>query len=154
MKRFWLLIFLYAGIYSQDTVTIMTYNVLHFSGNTTGRAQSIKKVMDYAQPDIVIFEELEHQSGIDLLLSDVFNVDSTAFAAGTLRSSTYMKTGSIYRKSKLDLSSHVVLSTVLRSNIMVWNGNNDGGQLMPAGIYFARMESGTRVLTQKMVLLK
>jgi len=53
----------------------MTYNVLHFSGNTTGRVQSIKKVMDYAQPDIVIFEELEHQSGIDLLLSDVFNVD-------------------------------------------------------------------------------
>ena len=102
MKRFWLLIFLYAVIYSQDTLTIMTYNVLHFSGNTTGRAQSIKKVMDYAQPDIVIFEELEHQSGIDLLLSDVFNVDSTAFAAGTLPSSSYMKTGIIYRKSKLD----------------------------------------------------
>ena len=115
MKRFLLLIFLYAGVYSQDTLTIMTYNVLHFSGNTTGRAQSIKKVMDYAQPDIVIFEELEHQSGIDLLLSDVFNVDSTAFAAGTLPSSSYMKTGIIYRKSKLDLSSHVVLSTVLRS---------------------------------------
>jgi len=65
----------------------MTYNVLHFSGNTTGRVQSIKKVMDYAQPDIVIFQELEHQSGIDLLLSDVFNVDNTAFAAGTLPSS-------------------------------------------------------------------
>ena len=115
MKRFLLLIFLYAGVYSQDTLTIMTYNVLHFSGNTTGRVQSIKKVMDYAQPDIVIFQELEHQSGIDLLLSDVFNVDSTAFAAGTLPSSSYMKTGIIYRKSKLDLSSHVVLSTVLRS---------------------------------------
>ena len=103
MKRFLLLIFLYAGIYSQDTLTIMTYNVLHFSGNTTGRVQSIKKVMDYAQPDIVIFQELEHQSGIDLLLSDVFNVDSTAFAAGTLPSSSNMKTGIIYRKSKLDL---------------------------------------------------
>ncbi len=93
----------------------MTYNVLHFSGNTTGRVLSIKKVMDYAQPDIVIFEELEHQSGIDLLLSDVFNVDSTAFAAGTLPSSQWMKTGMIYRKSKLDLSEDVVISTVLRS---------------------------------------
>jgi len=47
-----------------------------------------------------------------------------------------------------------LVNGIPNSNKVVWNGKNDGGQPMPAGIYFARMESGKRVLTQKMVLLK
>jgi flagellar hook assembly protein FlgD len=57
----------------------------------------------------------------------------------------------------IDINGRVVATLVNgipNSNKVVWNGKNDGGQPMPAGIYFARMESGKRVLTQKMVLLK
>ena len=57
----------------------------------------------------------------------------------------------------VDINGRVVanlINGISNSNKVVWNGKNDGGQPMPAGIYFARMESGTRVLTQKMVLLK
>jgi hypothetical protein len=57
----------------------------------------------------------------------------------------------------VDINGRVVanlINGIPNSNKVVWNGKNDGGQPMPAGIYFARMESGKRVLTQKMVLLK
>ena len=68
------ILILFSFLYSQDTLTIMNYNVLRFNGNTTVRAKHIKSVVDFVKPDIVILEEIEHQSGIDLLLTDVFNV--------------------------------------------------------------------------------
>jgi len=92
----------------------MNYNVLRFNGNTTVRAKHIKSVVDFVKPDIVILEEIEHQSGIDLLLTDVFNVDSTNFMGGPLPSTQWMKNGIIYNQSKLDLTSHKFVSTVLR----------------------------------------
>lgn len=112
-KRIPIILFFFM-LYGQDTLTIMNYNVLRFDGNTTSRSVAIKKVIDYVKPDLVVLEEIEHQSGIDLLLSDVFNKDSSAFAAGTLSSSQWMKNGIIYRKSKLNLFSNVVIQTVLR----------------------------------------
>ena len=108
------ILILFSFLYSQDTLTIMNYNVLRFNGNTTVRAKHIKSVVDFVKPDIVILEEIEHQSGIDLLLTDVFNVDSTNFMGGPLPSTQWMKNGIIYNQSKLDLTSHKFVSTVLR----------------------------------------
>ena len=108
------ILMLFSFLYSQDTLTIMNYNVLRFNGNTTVRAKHIKSVVDFVKPDIVILEEIEHQSGIDLLLTDVFNVDSTNFMGGPLPSTQWMKNGIIYNQSKLDLTSHKFVSTVLR----------------------------------------
>ncbi len=112
-KRIHLLWFIFT-LQGQDTLTVMSYNVLRFDGNTTVRAAYIKKTIDYVKPDIVVLQEIEHQSGIDLLLNNVFNVDSTVFAAGPLPSNQYMKSGIIYRTSAFDLTSNVSLSTVLR----------------------------------------
>ena len=108
------ILMLFSFLYSQDTLTIMNYNVLRFNGNTTVRAKHIKSVVDFVKPDIVILEEIEHQSGIDLLLTDVFNVDSANFMVGPLPSTQWMKNGIIYNQSKLDLTSHKFVSTVLR----------------------------------------
>ena len=108
------ILMLFSFLYGQDTLTIMNYNVLRFNGNTTVRAKHIKSVVDFVKPDIVILEEIEHQSGIDLLLTDVFNVDSTNFMGGPLPSTQWMKNGIIYNQSKLDLTSHKFVSTVLR----------------------------------------
>ena len=113
IKRMHMLWFLFI-LNGQDTLTVMSYNVLRFDGNTTTRAAYLKKTMDYVKPDVVMFQEIEHQSGIDLLLNNVFNIDSTVFAAGPLPSNQYMKSGMIYRASAFDLTSNVSLSTVLR----------------------------------------
>ena len=68
-------IFIFCSLlYGQDTLTIMNYNVLRFDGNTTVRAKHIKTVVDFVKPDIIILQEIEHQNGMDLLLSNVFNL--------------------------------------------------------------------------------
>ena len=46
----------------------MSYNVLRFNGNSTNRAQYIKKVVDYIQPDIVVLQEIEEGAGLDIIL--------------------------------------------------------------------------------------
>jgi len=56
-----------------------------------------------------------------------------------------------------DINGRIVVNLINgipNSNKVVWHGKNDKGQSMPAGVYFARLESGSTVLTQKMILLK
>jgi hypothetical protein len=36
----------------------------------------------------------------------------------------------------------------------IWRGQNDHGVDMPSGVYFGRLTIGSRVMTQKVVLLK
>jgi len=114
IKRFPLLFFIFFINGQQDTLTIMNYNVLRFNGNSTDRAIYIKKVVDYVKPDLIVLEEIDDQSGIDLLLDQVFNKDSKIFAAGPLPNSQWMKSGIIYKKSKFDLTSYKFIPTVLR----------------------------------------
>ena len=114
IKRFPLLFFIFFINGQQDTLTIMNYNVLRFNGNSTDRAIYIKKVVDYVKPDLIVLEEIDDQSGIDLLLDQVFNKDSKIFTAGPLPNSQWMKSGIIYKQSKFDLTSYKFIPTVLR----------------------------------------
>ena len=114
IKRFPLLFFIFFVNGQQDTLTIMNYNVLRFNGNSTDRAIYIKKVVDYVKPDLIVLEEIDDQSGIDLLLDQVFNKDSKIFTAGPLPNSQWMKSGIIYKQSKFDLTSYKFIPTVLR----------------------------------------
>ena len=136
------ILMLFSFLYGQDTLTIMNYNVLRFNGNTTVRAKHIKSVVDFVKPDIVILEEIEHQSGIDLLLTDVFNVDSTNFMGGPLPSTQGMKNGIIYNQSKLDLTSHKFVSTVLRDiSGYTLSIKNAHGNVSPFTIFGAHLKA-------------
>lgn len=114
IKRFPLLLFFLLINGQPDTLTIMNYNILRFNGNSSQRAEYIKTVIDYVKPDLIVLEEIEDQSGINLLLNDFLNKDSEVFAAGPLPNSQWMKSGIIYNKSKLDLTSYKFIPTVLR----------------------------------------
>ena len=86
--------------FSQDTLTIVTYNALRFGANDAARAQRFKKVIDYINPDIVALQEIEDQGGIDLLLNEVFNKNSQDFLSGPLSNSRDMENGIIFRKRR------------------------------------------------------
>ena len=63
-------------------------------------------IVDYVKPDLIILQEIDHKNGIDLLLSNVFNVNDSSFAVGPLPSTQWMKNGIIYNRTKFDLTSH------------------------------------------------
>ena len=41
-----------------------------------------------------------------------------------------------------------------KTNKLIWNGRNDLGITVPAGIYFARLETKYKIMTKKMIFLK
>ena len=47
-----------------------------------------------------------------------------------------------------------LISGIPLSKKLIRNGKNDLGQMVPAGIYFARLKTSSTVMTQKMILLK
>ena len=100
--------------FGQDTLIIMSYNALRFTENDRSRAQHFEKVINYVNPDIVAFQELEDEGGLELLLREAFNKSSQKYSSGPLANSRDMKNGIIYKNSKLDLISNKSIPTSLR----------------------------------------
>jgi endonuclease/exonuclease/phosphatase family metal-dependent hydrolase len=114
LLRFLTIIWVLKPALAQDTLTVMTYNLLHFSGGES-RVQYFKTIFDYVQPDLILLNELEDESGLQHLLDKALNTSGTEFAAAPLPSSQYMKNGLIYRKDAFSLVDHVFISTYLRA---------------------------------------
>ena len=130
--------------FGQDTLTIMSYNALRFSGNNTSRAQYFEKVINYIKPDIVAFQEIEDQGGIDLLLNQVFNKNSQEYSSGPLSNSRDMENGIIYRSTLLDLVSDNSISTDLRDiSGFRFSIKNAAQDVAPFTVFSAHLKAST-----------
>ena len=58
--------------FSQDTVKVVTYNLLRFNGDTD-RNVYFKKIIDELSADIYIAQELSNNSGVSNFLNNVLN---------------------------------------------------------------------------------
>ena len=58
--------------YGQDTVKIVTYNLLRFDGDTD-RNVYFRKVVDELSADIYITQELSNNSGVSNFLNNILN---------------------------------------------------------------------------------
>lgn len=58
---------------SQNSLDIMYYNLLNFPGTTPGRADTLRKVVQYSKPDILVVNELISEVGADLILNNSLN---------------------------------------------------------------------------------
>ncbi len=61
--------------------------------------------------------------------------------------------------SVFDVSGRLINSLINKvldtgSYSVQWNGQNNRGKIMPAGVYFIQVESGSNIVTQKIILLK
>ena len=112
--RFFFYIFFLGISFGQDTLIIMSYNALRFTENDRARVQHFEKVINYVNPDIVAFQELEDEGSLELLLNEVFNKSFQEYSSGPLTNSRDMENGIIYRNSKLDLISNKSIPTSLR----------------------------------------
>ncbi len=68
-------------------------------------------------------------------------------AAGTVEWSIFNITGQLVRHDEITVAA-------AGSHTFVWNGTNSGSRSVPTGLYFARMNAGGHVATQKLLLLR
>lgn len=119
---FILFIALSSFVSAQDeTLSIVSYNLLNFPdgrddcGNNIvvpNRADTLKKITDYLQPDIFVACEVQTQAGVDAVLNDALNVNgNTNYIAATFNGNGYLHNAMFYNSDKLVLKSqHVVVS--------------------------------------------
>ncbi|MCH2230241.1 MAG: T9SS type A sorting domain-containing protein [Crocinitomicaceae bacterium] len=128
MIRILLLLFLvpYISFTQTDTINIVAYNLLNFpdgrddcSNNTVvpNRTDTLKKILDYLEPDIFVACEIQTEAGADSILTQSLNtngVTNFAKAVYNANSGTSLQNSLYYNTNKLTLQSQSVIPTYPR----------------------------------------
>ena len=113
---------------TNDTVRVMTYNLLNYPGNNSAtRNPEFRKILHYVNPDILVVQEMISAAGVSGFLSNVLNSGQP----GTYASAPFMDgpdtdNALFYKPSLFSLIHTTVLHTQLRDIA--------GYQLRPAGV--------------------
>lgn len=118
MKHFLLLISFFIlplSIFSQDTLTVMTYNLLNYPSQSPTRYNDLEEIIGYAKPDIFICNEMDDISGVSLLLNNAFNVAPVTYYANAIyMDGTDTDNMLFYNTNKVTLASQNQITTALR----------------------------------------
>ncbi len=63
------ILFFHGRIWAQSTVKVMSYNTLNFPfGSMPDRPDTLKKILDYVQPDILLLQEVRNSVGLSAVV--------------------------------------------------------------------------------------
>lgn len=115
-----------ASFAQTDTIDIVSYNLLNFpdgrddcSNNTVvpNRADTLKKILDFLQPDIFVACEIQTEAGADSILTRSLNangVSNFAQASFNLNAGNSLQNSMYYNTNKLTLQWQDVIQTYPR----------------------------------------
>ena len=103
------------SVSAQDTLTIMTYNLLNYPNLEPTRYNDLKEVIQYTKPDIFICSELTSASGADMILDNAFNVAPiNYYARANFVNGTDTDNMLYYNTNKVTLAGQNQITTALR----------------------------------------
>lgn len=118
MKKFFSILgflLISVSVFSQDTLTVMTYNILNYPGTSSTRYNDLKVIVQYTKPDIFICSELQDATGADLLLNNSFNAAPvTYYARANFVDGNDTDNMLYYNTNKVSLASQNQITTALR----------------------------------------
>ncbi len=102
-----------SGIAGQ--LKIVTYNLLNFP-NTMGfeRIKYYRQIMDYLKPDILVVQEMESESGMELFKDSVLNYKENSFSLAPFNDGPDTDNGLFYRRSKSEFVDAIYIPTTNR----------------------------------------
>ena len=76
-----LIVFLFLGmiVKGQDTLTMMSYNILNYPISNPSKADTLKPIIQHVQPDIFMITELTSSTGATTILNNALNVGSVSY---------------------------------------------------------------------------
>tara|TARA_Y100000817_G_scaffold114590_1_gene89777 strand:- start:79 stop:1587 length:1509 start_codon:yes stop_codon:yes gene_type:complete len=90
--------------FSQDTITVATYNLLRYNEDTD-RNIHFKKVIDEIDADIYIAQELSNSMGVSNFLNNVLNSDNEDYLSAEFFDDNDIDQALFYNKNKFNLLS-------------------------------------------------
>ncbi|MCB0400623.1 MAG: T9SS type A sorting domain-containing protein [Flavobacteriales bacterium] len=101
---------------SQDTLTVMSYNILNYPASNAGKADTLKTIIKHVRPDIFMITELTSGTGVQSIMSGALNVNGvTSYQAATYTDGPDTDNMMFYNSDKLVLYSQHEIPTVLRN---------------------------------------
>ncbi|MGV6862431.1 MAG: T9SS type A sorting domain-containing protein [Putridiphycobacter sp.] len=159
MKK--LLIALFVGVtvlgFSQDQIKIMYYNLLNYPDVSPQRSDTLKTILHYDLPDVLVVNELETNTGANLILNNSLNQNGVSYyQKAAFFDGPDTDNGLFYNTNKLTLHSQQQITTVLRDiseYVMYYNDPNLGSETDTIFFYFysVHLKAGTTEQAQRNV---
>ena len=109
------LLILCYGIFCQENLKIMSYNVLNYPGTDTAvRNPYFRTVIRNTNPDILVVQEMQSQAGMNGFLSNVMNASGNNYSAGTFINGPDSDNGIFFKTNKFIFISNTPIRTALR----------------------------------------
>ena len=106
----------FIGLSAQDTLTVLSYNILNYPISNSSKADTLKPIIQYIQPDIFMITELTSSTGATTILSDALNVDGvTYYQKANYFNGPDTDNMLYYNSDKLILYSQYEIPTTLRN---------------------------------------
>ncbi len=110
-----ILVLALSPLFAQDTLKLMTYNLLNYRSTDTTRDGYFRTVVQAVNPDVLAVQEITSQEAVSNFLSNVLNnVFPGAYSAGTFIDGPDSDNSIFFRSSKLSFLSNTPIKTALR----------------------------------------
>lgn len=101
---------------AQDTLTVMSYNILNYPISNSTKADTLKHIINYVQPDIFMVTELTSAGGASTILNTALNINGvTSYQKSSFVNGPDTDNLIYYNSDKLTLYSQHEIPTVLRN---------------------------------------
>ncbi len=139
--------FLFPAVFSaQDTVRLMTYNILNYPYVAATRADTLAIIVDDVLPDIMIINELQNNSGATTIFNNAMNTNGrTYYSKAIFYNGPDSDNMCYYDNSKFGLSSQRQLSTAIRDiseYVLYWKGNLPSADTIFLNVYSVHLKAG------------
>lgn len=116
MKRiFAFILILSLPLLAQDTILLMSYNLLNYPGtNSSVRNNYYKTIMNAVKPDVLLVQEITSQIGVDGFLVNVMKTVSANYNKGAFLDGPDSDNAIFYDSTKFDYLSNTPIKTALR----------------------------------------
>ena len=118
-----------------DTLKVMSYNVLRFPEGNSNKAPILRTIINYVQPDVIGLQELTEPSAIDSLRKYAF--DTSIYDNANWVQETELMTNIFYNKNKLQLHRQISIATQpRRTNVYTFYSKTQNFQINPDTVFF------------------
>lgn len=121
-----------------DTLKVMSYNVLRFPEGNSNKAPILRTIINYLQPDVIGLQELTESSAIDSLRKYAF--DTSIYDNANWVQESELMTNIFYNKNKVHLHRQISIATQpRRTNVYTFYSKTQNFELNPDTVFFTCM---------------
>lgn len=135
------------GTMAQDTVRLMTYNILNFPYVAATRGDTLKIIIDDVLPDILIVNELQNNTGATNILNNAMNQNGRSYYSKAIfYNGTDSDNMCYYDNTKFGLASQKQIPTPIRDiseYVLYWKGNQPSVDTIFFNVYSLHLKAGS-----------